>query len=55
MPPEMTAPEFYSAVLHHLQRLDELSAVQCYALCCIAAANTFIVIMYAARNKNFWG
>jgi len=55
MPPEMTTAEFYAAVLQRLQRLDELSVVGTYALCCIAAANTFIVIMYAARNKNFWG
>lgn len=55
MPPEMTDLEFYAAVLQKLQRIDELLVVACYALCCIAGANTFIVIMYAARNKNFWG
>ncbi|WP_437229791.1 hypothetical protein SH661x_001625 [Planctomicrobium sp. SH661] len=55
MSEEMTSAEFYAECLGKLNHMDQLLVVCVYALCCIAGAQTFVVLMYAARNKNFWG
>lgn len=51
----MTEPEFYDAVVSYLASLQMLGQVAIYALCSIAAAVTFQVVLYAVRNKHFWG
>lgn len=52
---ELTTEEWQQAILSRLDYQSELLLVLVFAVACVAASGSFQVILYAARNKNFWG
>lgn len=38
-----------------LEAINRQLSVICFAVCSASAGISFQVILYAARNKNFWG
>lgn len=51
----MTDAEFYEELLTRIDYQNDLLLIVIFGVICAAAAGSFQIILYAARNKNFWG